>query len=181
VVLQFADVKKDITISLAKVLSKDALPDVNRKLHLIVLKDLDLNQDLDLDHKIYQIDLPLQLFKLETHAHPVLVAQMLNAMFKDKELFVHAEQTHLETLIQTVRLILAHKTHVVLMLYVKIQVQELFANVHQALLVIHSFGVMTIPAQLTPVVPTQIVKHKETELYVVAEKVMKAIRLSNVA
>ena len=43
------------------------------------------------------------------------------------------------------------------------------------------FGVMTIPAQLTPVVPTLIVKHKETELYVVAEKVMKVIRLSNVA
>ena len=54
VVLQFADVKKDITISLAKVLSKDALLDVNRKLHLIVLKDLDLPQDPDLDHKIYQ-------------------------------------------------------------------------------------------------------------------------------
>jgi len=94
---------------------------------------------------------------------------------------VHAEQTHLETLIQTVRLILAHKTLVVLMLYVKTQVQELFANVHQALLVIHSCGVMTIPVQLTPVVPMLIVKHKETELYVAAEKVMKVIRLCNVA
>ena len=40
--------------------------------------------------------------------------------------FVHAEQTHLETLIQTVKLILAHKTHVVLMLYVKIQVSATF-------------------------------------------------------
>jgi hypothetical protein len=54
VVLRFADVKRDITISLAKVLLKAALPDVNRKLHLIVLKDLDLPQDPDLDHKIYQ-------------------------------------------------------------------------------------------------------------------------------
>jgi len=54
VVLRFADVKRDITISLAKVLLKAALPGVNRKLHLIVLKDLDLPQDPDLDHKIYQ-------------------------------------------------------------------------------------------------------------------------------
>ena len=57
------------------------------------------------------------------------------------------------------------------------KVQELFASVHQDLMVTHSFDAMTILAQLTPVAPTLIVKHKETELFVDAEKVNKITKI----
>ena len=57
------------------------------------------------------------------------------------------------------------------------KVQELFASVHQELMVTHSFDAMTILAQLTPVVPTLIVKHKETELFVDVEKVNKITKI----
>ena len=57
------------------------------------------------------------------------------------------------------------------------KVQELFASVHQDLMVTHSFDAMTILAQLTPVAPTPIVKHKETELFVDAEKVNKIMKI----
>ena len=60
------------------------------------------------------------------------------------------------------------------------KVQELFASVHQDLMVTHSFDAMTILAQLTPVVPTPIVKHKETELFVDAEKVNEIIKFCNI-
>lgn len=102
------------------------------------------------------------------------------AVLLDKELFAHAEQTLSEILTQTVKSILVHKILVVLTLNVKIRVQELFASVHQDLMVTHSFDAMTILAQLTPVAPTPIVKHKETELFVDAEKVMRVILLFNV-
>lgn len=101
-------------------------------------------------------------------------------MLLEIELFAHVEETLLEILTQTVKSILVHKDLVVLMLNVKIRVQELFANVHQALMVTPSFGAMTIPVQLTPVAPMPIVKHKETELFADAEKVMRVILLSNV-
>ena len=57
------------------------------------------------------------------------------------------------------------------------KVQELFASVHQDLMVTHSFDAMTILVQLTPVAPTLIVKHKETELFVDAEKVIETMKL----
>jgi len=101
------------------------------------------------------------------------------AVLLDKELCAHAEQTLSEILTQTVKSILVHKILVVLMLNVKIRVQELFASVHQDLMVTHSFDAMTILAQLTPVAPTPIVKHKEIELFVDAEKVMRVIHLFN--
>jgi len=112
------------------------------------------------------------------------------AVLLDKELCAHAEQILLVILTQTVKSILVHKILVVLMLNVKIreatggkdmdtEVQELFASVHQDLMVTHSFDAMTILAQLTPVAPTPIVKHKETELFVDAEKVMRVIHLFN--
>jgi len=66
------------------------------------------------------------------------------------------------------------------MLNVKIRVQELFASVHQDLMVTPSFDAMTILVQLTPVVPMLIVKHKETELFADVDKVMRVIRLFNV-
>jgi len=96
------------------------------------------------------------------------------------ELRAHVEQTLLEILTQTVKSTLVHKILVVSTLNVKIQVQELFASVHQASVVTPSFDAMTIPALLTPVAPTPIVKHKETELYADAEKVMRVILLFNV-
>lgn len=104
---------------------------------------------------------------------------MLIAVLLDKELCAHAEQILLVILTQTVKSILVHKILVVLMQNVKIRVQELFASVHQDLMVTHSFDAMTILAQLTPVAPTPIVKHKETELFVDAEKVMRVILLFN--
>lgn len=108
------------------------------------------------------------------------MAPTLNAVLSEIELFAHVEDKLLEILTQTVKSILVHKILVVLTLNVKIRVQELFASVHQALMVTHSFVAMTIPVQLTPVAPMPIVKHKETELFVDAEKVMRVILLFNV-
>lgn len=105
---------------------------------------------------------------------------MLIAALLETELSVRAGLTLLVTLIQIVKLILAHKILVVPMLYVKIRVQELFASVHQALLVTHLCDAMTIPAQLTPAVQTLIAKLKETELCVDAEKDMRVTHLFNV-
>jgi len=179
--LPFVDVKMVITISLVKVQLKDALPDVKPRLPKIGLKDpQDPSQGPEGQSKAFQTGLVQISLKLEIHANPVLVAQMLIAALLETELSVHAGLTLLVTLIQIVKLILAHKIHVVPMLYVKIRVQELFANVHQALLVTHLYDAMTIPAQLTHAVQMLIAKLKETELSADAEKDMRVTHLFNV-
>jgi len=121
--LPFVDVKKVITISLAKVQSKDVPPDVKPRLLRIGLRDLQDLQDPEGQSKAFQTGLVQISLKLETHASPVLVAQMLIAALLETELSVRAGLTLLVTLIQIVKLILAHKIHVVPMLYVKIRVR----------------------------------------------------------